>query len=162
MTIYTQVKAAKSALQLDHGLAIGTPVLTLEGILPVEYLAPGDRIVTRAGARKLLAIEVACVQNARVIRISAGVLAVDRPAEDMIVTPDQPILIRDWRAKALTGSAAALIPAARLVDGAYIRAEVVAELRLYTLRFEEDVVIYAGDLELACTGLVCTDAPVAA
>ena len=38
MTIYTQVKAAKSALQLDHGLAIGTPVLTLEGILPAPTL----------------------------------------------------------------------------------------------------------------------------
>ena len=157
MTIHAKVKAAKAGLALDHGLAIGTPVLTLDGTLPVEYLAPGDRIVTRAGARKLNAVEVTLVQNARVIRISAGVLAVDSPEADIIVTPDQQIFIRDWRAKALTGQNAAMIAAARLVDGAYVRAEVAAELRLYTLRFDEDAVIYAGGLELACTA-----APVAA
>ncbi|MDZ4310836.1 MAG: Hint domain-containing protein [Cypionkella sp.] len=152
MTIHTKVTAAKSTAGLDHGLAIGTPVLSLDGMMPVEYLHPGDRVITRTGARKLMAIEVTLVQNARVIRISAGVLGADRPAEEMIVSPDQPILIRDWRAKAMTGAKVALIAAADLVDGAYIRAEVMAELRLYTLRFEEDVVIYAGDLELACTG----------
>ena len=157
MTIHTKVTAAKSTAGLDHGLAIGTPVLSLDGMMPVEYLHPGDRVITRSGARKLMAIEMTLVQNARVISISAGVLGVDRPAEDMIVTPNQPILIRDWRAKAMTGADVALIAAIHLVDGAYIRAEVMTELRLYTLRFEEDVVIYAGDLELACTG-----APVAA
>ncbi len=157
MTIHAKVTAAKSNAGLDHGLAMGTPVLSLDGMMPVEYLHPGDRVITRSGARSLVAIEVSVVQNARVVRIAHGVLGVDRPAEDMIVTPDQPILIRDWRAKALTGAEVALIPAAYLVDGAYIRAEVIAELRLYTLRFEEDVVIYAGGLELACTA-----APVAA
>lgn len=153
MTIHAKVTAAKPNAGLDHGLAIGTPVLSLDGMMPVEYLHPGDRVITRTGARKLMAIEVTLVQNARVVRISQGVLGKDRPAEAMIVTPDQPILIRDWRAQALTGSPVALISAARLVDGEYIRAEVVAELRLYTLRFEEDVVIYAGDLELVCTGV---------
>ncbi len=34
-------------------LPIGTIIYTLDGALPVEYLSPGDRIVTRAGARKL-------------------------------------------------------------------------------------------------------------
>ncbi|MEX5729306.1 putative cupin superfamily protein [Rhodovulum iodosum] len=34
-------------------LAIGTIVLTMDGALPVEFLSPGDRIVTRAGARVL-------------------------------------------------------------------------------------------------------------
>ncbi|WP_132601814.1 hypothetical protein [Rhodovulum adriaticum] len=34
-------------------MTAGTIVLTLDGALPVEYLAAGDRIVTRAGARVL-------------------------------------------------------------------------------------------------------------
>lgn len=151
MIIHTTVTAAKSNASLDYGLAMGTPVQCLDGMIPVEYLHPGDRVITRLGARKLMAFEVTLLKNAHVVRIAHGVLGKDRPAEDMILTPEQPILIRDWRAKALTGAEVALIPAARLVDGEYIRAEVMAELRLYTLRFEEDVVIYAGDLELACT-----------
>ncbi|MDB5665307.1 Hint domain-containing protein [Cypionkella sp.] len=157
MTVYAAMKIANARRVLDHGLAIGTQVMTLEGAFPVEYLSPGDRVITRTGARKLLAIEMTLVQNARVVRISQDVLGVGRPADVITVTPDQPILIRDWRAKALTGDATALIAASRLVDGEYIRAEVAPELRLFTLRFDEDVVIYAGDLELACTS-----APVAA
>ncbi len=39
------------------GLPVGTVILTLEGALPVEYLEPGDRIVTRAGARVLKRID---------------------------------------------------------------------------------------------------------
>ena len=38
------------------GLLVGTRVRTLDGILPVEYLEPGDRVVTRAGARRCTAM----------------------------------------------------------------------------------------------------------
>ena len=156
MTMHSRVKAAQPQLGHGHALAIGTPVMTLEGRLPVEFLIPGDRVISRSGALKLRAIEMTLVQNARVVRIAASVIDVDRAANDLIVSPDQPILIRDWRAKALTGAAVALIPVSRLVDGEYIRAEIIADLRLFTLRFDEDVVIYAGNLELACTGTPVT------
>lgn len=131
-------------------LAAGTGVLSLAGELPVEFLEPGDRIITRSGARILRSVEVTVVQNARVIRLSPHVLGANRPGADLVVAPDQPILIRDWRAQALYGAAQALVPAARLADGEYIRAETLAEVRLYTLRFDADEVIYAGGLELAC------------
>ena len=142
--------AAPTTITLDHGLACGTTVLTLDGILPVEFLTPGDRIVTRDGAQRLAAIEVTVVQNARVIRITEGTLGIDQPTGDMIVSPDQPILVRDWRAKALCGTSVALVPAAKLVDGEYIRAEVLTEVRFYALRFADEAVIYACGLELAC------------
>ena len=141
--------SAQTAPMLDHSLALGTMVLTLDGILPVEFLSPGDRIITRDGATRLASIEVSVVQNARVIRIAAGTLGIDRPEGDVIVLPDQPILIRDWRAKAMYGTTSAMVPAARLADGAYIRAEVVDEMRFYTLRLTKEAVIYAGGLELA-------------
>ncbi len=37
-------------------IATGTIIYTLDGALPVEYLAPGDRIITRAGMRVLRGI----------------------------------------------------------------------------------------------------------
>jgi hypothetical protein len=133
-----------------QGITAGTMVLTLDGELPVQFLAPGDRIVTRSGARTLRDIEVSVISNAKMVRISASALGHDRPAEDLFVAPDQAILIRDWRAKALYGVAQAMVPAARLIDGDYIREEVVAEARVFTLRFDNDAVIYAGGLELSC------------
>ena len=131
-------------------VAQGTPVLTLDGALPVEYLTVGDRVLTRAGVRRLHGITITLRQNARLMRIAQDTLGVDRPEADLIVTPDQPILIRDWRAKALYGTKTAMVPAARLADGEYIRSDVLAEVRLYSLHFAEDAVIYAGGLELAC------------
>ena len=148
------VSTVTAALQ---AIAVGTPVLTLDGELPVEFLQPGDRILTRAGARRVKQVAVTLVRNARVVKISHDTLGVDRPSVDVTVSAGQQILIRDWRAKAMFGTAQAMIPAARLVDGEYIRAETVAEARFFTLSFDEDAVIYAGGLELACPALVAAE-----
>ncbi len=40
------------------GILSGTRVLTLDGELPVQFLCPGDRIITRSGARVLRGVEM--------------------------------------------------------------------------------------------------------
>jgi hypothetical protein len=135
----------------DVILTAGTVVLTLDGALPVEHLAPGDRIVTRAGAQRLSGIAVAGTAEVPLVRISARALGHDRPSEDVILPASQPVLLRDWRARALFGQDQAVVPAGRLIDGSYIRAETGVALRLYRLTFERPAVLYAGDLELAST-----------
>ena len=137
-----------------QAMLAGTSVLTLEGELPVEFLQPGDRVLTRAGMRRLKQVEVSVVQNARVVCIAHGTLGVDRPAEDVMVSAAQQILVRDWRAKAMFGTNSAMIPAAKLADGEYIRGLTVAEARFFTLSFDEDAVIYTSGLELSCPALV--------
>ena len=84
------------------------------------------------------------------MRIRASSLGHDRPEQDLLVAPGQPILIRDWRAKAIFGQPVAAIPAARLADGEFVCLETHRQVRLFTLRFDEDEVIYAEGLELAC------------
>ncbi len=44
----------------------------------------------------------------------------------------------------------AAIPAARLADGEFVCVERHLNVRLFALRFDEDEVIYAEGLELAC------------
>lgn len=39
-------------------LSEGTIIYTMDGALPVEYLVPGDRIITRSGAQLLTGLEV--------------------------------------------------------------------------------------------------------
>lgn len=133
------------------GMAAGTPVLTLSGVIPVDYIAPGDKLITRSGARVVTAIAIAVVRDARVICICEAVLGKDRPEADIRVAPHQPLLIRDWRAKALAGLDQAVMQADRLVDGHYIQAETLAEVRMITLHFAQPQVIFAAGLELACT-----------
>ncbi|MFE3835509.1 Hint domain-containing protein [Pseudogemmobacter sonorensis] len=141
---------AETGLDSPRGLTAGTTVLTLDGALPVQFLSPGDRVVTRNGARELVAVEVAVLRGQEMVRISAASLGHDRPEADLFVAPGQKILVRDWRAKALYGKPAAMVAAERLADGSYIRKETVAEVRLFTLRFARDEVIYAAGLELCC------------
>ena len=78
-----------------HGVLVGTAVRTLDGVLPVEFLAPGDRIVTRSGAARLIAISTVRRTDAPVIRILASTIGHDRPEVDLCVAPDQPVVIRD-------------------------------------------------------------------
>ncbi len=49
--------SAESAPQLGDGLPLGTIIHTLDGALPIEFLSPGDRVITRAGARVLRSVE---------------------------------------------------------------------------------------------------------
>jgi Hint domain len=136
-------------VQTNKGIAQGTVVLTAQGAMPVEYLSPGDKIITRDGLRVLADIAVQ-VFSGDAVCVGASTLGHDRPQTDVIMGTDQAILIRDWRAKALYGTAQAMVPAARLADGELIRRTTVSGLRLYRLEFAQPAVIYAGGLELVC------------
>ncbi len=142
--------AGGAGLPPTAGMLAGTMVRTLEGVLPVDYLTPGDRIVTRSGARRLSSVSVVMRKQIHLVRIRASTMGHDRPDQDLLLSPGQPVVIRDWRAQALYGVSAAAIPASRLADGEFIRVEVHRNARLFTLRFEDEEVIYAEGLELAC------------
>lgn len=130
------------------GLIIGTPVLTLDGELPVEHLCPGDRIITRdSGTAELISVEAAVV-IARPVLVEAKSLGHTRPECDTWLAPGQNVLIRDWRARALYGAASAMVPVERLVDDRFVKFGDPTEMRLYRLRFDAPHVIYAGGLEL--------------
>lgn len=142
--------AGGAGTEPQPGMTAGTMVRTLEGVLPVEHLTPGDRIVTRSGARRLTSVSVQARKMVDLVRIRASTLGHDRPEQDLLVSPGQAILIRDWRARAIFGTSVAAIPASRLADGEFVCVETHRQVRLFTLRFDEDEVIYAEGLELAC------------
>lgn len=135
------------------GIVAGTLVQTLDGLLPVEFLEPGDRVVCRQGARRLLRSVVSCHDSVALVRIRASTLGHDRPDRDLLLAPDQPVLIRDWRAKALFGLSVAAVSAIRLIDGEFILTEIRQNARLYALHFAEDEVIYAEGIEIACLAI---------
>jgi hypothetical protein len=140
-------------LRLITGMAAGTSVMTLDGAIPVEYLNVGDRVLTRDGARTLRGIAVRVVDG-DAVRVGAATLGHDRPTEDVMLAVGQPVLVRDWRAKALYGAAQALVPVERMADGQMIARVSVHGLRMFTLTFDTVVVVYAGGLELACSATV--------
>ena len=131
-------------------LPAGTIVLTQDGEIPVEYLEPGDRIITRdAGLVTLLSVErETCLVHA--VKIAAGSLGDMRPEDDLILPAAQPVLIRDWRAQAMFGTPQAVVAAGALVDDAYVCDMGKRRLGVCLLHFATPHVIYAGGLELGC------------
>jgi hypothetical protein len=139
------ISRARTRPRRSSGLGSGTLVLTLAGELPVEHLAAGDRIVTRAGARTLRRITSHKARNAWIV--APHVVDEAQPEGTITVGPAQEMLVRDWRARALCGRDSATLPVARLADGAYISAS-ATPVRLWRLEFDGEEVIYAGGLEL--------------
>ncbi len=132
------------------GILDGTPILTLDGAIPVEYLSAGDPVITRSGLVRLVASVAEPVGHRPLVRVGAGVLAHDRPGEELILSAEQGVLLRGPRARMLFDADAVLVPVARLVDGRHITRHRIASAhrRLYRLVFETTQVVYASGAEL--------------
>ncbi|WP_421703948.1 Hint domain-containing protein [Aliiroseovarius sp.] len=137
------------------GLAAGALVTTLDGELPVEFLHAGDRIVTLdRGMVKLRAITARPVYRNDLIRVSPRSLDPRTEAPDFWIAAEQPLLLRDWRAKAMYGRPRVLVPTARLLDGEHLRRETGGgQTMLFQLHFEDKHVIRVGGLDLTSTPL---------
>ncbi len=131
---------------IPAGLAAGALVMTLDGELPVEHLSPGDRVITRDSGVAILR-DVSVVENVETYEITASSIGHDRPQNAVTVAADQKILLRDWRAKAMFGTAEALVPVSRLADGEFVKSAGVA--KLFVLEFDRDHILYVDGLELA-------------
>ncbi|MEL7212583.1 MAG: Hint domain-containing protein [Pseudomonadota bacterium] len=142
--------AGDAKTRLQTGLIAGTSILTLDGVLPVEHLAPGDRVVTRDSGMAILKAVRVRKTTARMVRIKAGTLGTTRPEGDVVLPADQGILIRDWRAKAIYGEDQAIVPAEQLIDGEFISEHSpAAQVTLFELQFESPHIVYADGLELS-------------
>lgn len=133
----------------EAGLAPGTTVLTMDGAIPVEFLNPGDRIITRRGVRKLKAIMRHNLPEGTPRIIVAADALGGKPSTDVTLMPGQRVLVRDWRAQALWGKDIAAPQAARLVDGNFIRTETKGRQIMLSLYFGAPEILYADGLELA-------------
>ena len=146
--------SARAARRTDPQIACnaqtaGTVVLTLDGALPVEFLNPGDRVITRDSGVAVLRAVHRTRQVLPVVAIKAGSLGNTRPDRDVLLPATQEVLIRDWRAGALFGASQALVPAVRLVDGEFIRDMGAVEVDLVALVFDAPHILYADGLEVA-------------
>jgi len=130
------------------GLLGGSQVLTMLGYMSISSLKAGDRIVTRNGMRTLQELHVER-HMMRPIRVGQGTLGFSRPNADMLVAPDQEVMVRDWRAEMLFGRDMVIVNINTMVDGKYIVEESELDLHdVYQLRFEGEEIFYADGVEI--------------
>mgnify|MGYP006301739201 CR=1 FL=1 len=133
----------------QNALIAGTVVLTLDGALPAEFIHEGDRVITRDSGMALVRLVRRRRAAIRAIGIRAGSLGNARPDRDVTLPGAQEILIRDWRADALFGASQALVPAARLIDGEFVRDLGEQIVDVVELVFDAPHILYADGLEVA-------------
>ena len=83
----------------ETGFASGTVILSQDGEIPVEFLSPGDRIISRDAGFVTLTHISHTRQQIRAVRFAAGSLGHTRPEQDLILPENQIVLVRDWRAQ---------------------------------------------------------------
>ena len=102
----------------------GMRIDTMRGLVAVEDLQPGDRVLTRdngyqplawTGRRDLSAAEVARCPAVAPVRIAAGALGRGLPERDLVVSPRHRMLITGARAELMFGEREVLVAAADLL-----------------------------------------------
>lgn len=130
------------------GLCADSTIMTLSGERAVCDLVPGDRVITRdSGVAHVKSIRSQQVIT-QAVRILAGSLGHTRPERDVTLPAGQPVLVRDWRAKAIFNARQAMVPAHRLIDGEFITDEGEVEMMLYQLTFDAPHILYVDGLEV--------------
>ena len=152
--LFATVSRAAAPLLGDEfarrGMLWDSLVVTMAGLQPVQSLQVGSVVVTRhSGAAMIKRVEqISCM--CRGIYVLAGSLGHRKSDRDSLLPAGQPVLVRDWRARALTREGEALIPAKALTDGEFVRDVGLLPMTLFQITLDRPGVLYADGMELGC------------
>jgi hypothetical protein len=135
----------------------GTRIATPEGPRPVEQLREGDWVQTRdngaqeilwIGARRMTGARLFVTPQLRPVRIKAGALGIDRPEQELLVSPGHRMLLRGRAALDLFNTPEVLVAARDLVNGTTIITEQsVREVTYIHLMLGRHQVLWANGVE---------------
>lgn len=124
--------------------AAGTMIETAHGPVEVQYLQPGDMVMTRdAGLQELIwtgARRVEAEGALAPIVISKGALGNTR---DLVVSPQHRMLIEGWQAELLFGETEVLVKAKDLVNGDTIYQRSGGKVNYHHILFDDHQVVFA-------------------
>ncbi|PZO67891.1 MAG: hemolysin [Paracoccus denitrificans] len=135
----------------------GTLIDSPDGSIAVEDLRVGDLVVTKdhglqsirwIGSKKVDGLTRSAKAIVRPIRIRAGALGPDTPAQDLLVSPQHRILVRSTIVERMFNTAEVLVAAKQLlqVDGIDV-ADDLAEVEYFHLFFDQHEIIVANGAE---------------
>lgn len=110
----------------------GTAIMTPQGPRLVEDLREGDQVQTRdngaqdiqwIGSRRITGARFKVMPHLRPVRIGAGALGIERPEQELLVSPEHRMLVAGPAARALFNTPEVLVSARELVNGSTIRVD---------------------------------------
>lgn len=135
----------------------GTRIATPDGPRLIEELREGDRVSTRdngaeeiqwIGSRRMSGARLFALPRLRPIRFRAGALGIDRPDEELLVSPEHRMLIKGDEARALFNTDEVLVAAKDLINKDTIRVDLaVREVTYIHLLLPRHQILWANGLE---------------
>ncbi|WP_422048810.1 Hint domain-containing protein [Shimia sp.] len=135
----------------------GTRIATPEGPRLIEELREGDRVQTRdngaqevqwIGSRRMTGARLFAMPKLRPIRIRPGALGIERPDQELIVSPEHRMLVRGAAARALFNVPEVLVTARDLVNGRTVAVDsALKEVTYVHLLLPSHEVIWANGVE---------------
>lgn len=135
----------------------GTRIATPNGAMLVEDLCEGDQVQTRdsgaqdilwIGSRRMTGARLFAMPRLRPIRFRAGALGIDRPDQELLVSPQHRMLIRGPATRALFNTSEVLVAASELVNGTSITVDLnVREIRYIHLLLPAHHILWANGVE---------------
>ena len=107
----------------------GTRIATPSGLRQIQEMRPGDKILTKdngvqdilwTGSRRMTGARLYAMPHLRPIRFKKGALGLDRPDQDLIVSPQHRMLLQGPAARALFNADEVLVKAEDLLNDATI------------------------------------------
>jgi hypothetical protein len=140
-------------LELAAGFVRDARIITTRGVRPVQDISAGDLVITRDnGVVAITGIEQRSLIT-RAVYVIAGSIGHRNQDRDTMIPCDQTVLLRDWRAYALSRRSEAVVPAQRLVDGEFVRDVGLQPMTLFRVYCSEPQVLYADGMELGTADL---------
>ncbi|MEM6480811.1 MAG: Hint domain-containing protein [Pseudomonadota bacterium] len=104
----------------------GTRIATPKGLCAVESLTEGDHVLTKdsgaqeiqwVGQRRMSGARLFALPHLRPVRLRMGVFGIDRPDQELVVSPDHRLLVSGPVAQALFNTPEVLVSARDLING---------------------------------------------
>lgn len=135
----------------------GTRIRTEHGDIAVEEIDEGTRIQTKdsglqevlwKGEKRVSGARLFAMPELRPIRLRRGALGIDRPDEDLIVSPMHRMLMKGAKARALFNTDEVLVTARDLIDDArVVRDHSITRVTYVHLLLPRHEVVFANGLE---------------
>ncbi|MEO1139759.1 MAG: Hint domain-containing protein [Pseudomonadota bacterium] len=135
----------------------GTRIETPDGPRLVEELREGDYVQTKdngaeevqwVGSRRMTGARLFAMPHLRPVRIRAGALGVQRPEEELLVSPEHRMLVTGSVAQALYNTPEVLVSAKDLIDGRNIAVDLaVREVTYVHLLLPRHQILWANGVE---------------
>lgn len=135
----------------------GTRIATPTGARMIQDIRPGDRILTKdngaqeilwTGTRRMTGARLYAMPHLRPIRFKSGALGIDRPDQDLIVSPQHRMILKGPAAQALFNTEEVLVKAEDLLNDVTICVDhALREVTYIHILLDRHNIVWANGME---------------